>query len=102
MAAAEDTAAAGRLPSAGGPWAPFAQPVFRALWLAVLFSNVGTWMQTVGAQLLLVDGPRASTLVSLVQTASTLPVVLLALPGGVLAASCDRRRMLLAVQSYMP
>jgi len=48
-----------------------------------------------------VDEPRASTLVSLVQTASTLPVVLLALPGGVLADSFDRRRLLLAVQSYM-
>lgn len=88
-------------PVAAGPWAPLAQPVFRALWLAVLFSNVGTWMQTVGAQLLLVDEPRASTLVALVQTASTLPVVLLALPGGVLADSFDRRRMLLAVQLYM-
>src|SRR3712207_681535 len=58
-------------------------------------------MQTVGAQLLLVDEPRASTLVALVQTASTLPVVLLALPGGVLADTFDRRRMLLVVQCYM-
>jgi MFS family permease len=101
MAAAGETADAGGPPSAAGAWAPLGQPIFRALWLAVLFSNVGTWMQTVGAQLLLVDEPRASTLVSLVQTASTLPVALLALPGGVLADSFDRRRMLLAVQSYM-
>ncbi|HEU0101755.1 MAG TPA: MFS transporter [Mycobacteriales bacterium] len=88
-------------PAATGAWAPLRLPVFRALWLAVLFSNVGTWMQTVGAQLLLVDEPRASTLVSLVQTASTLPVVLLALPAGVLADIFDRRRMLLAVQCYL-
>ena len=86
---------------AAGAWAPLRQPVFRALWLAVLFSNVGTWMQTVGAQLLLVHEPRAATLVALVQTASSLPVVLLALPGGVLADGFDRRRMLLAVQTYM-
>jgi predicted dinucleotide-binding enzyme len=39
-------------------------------------------MQTVGAQWLLVDEPNAEVLVSLVQTAGTLPVVLLALPAG--------------------
>ncbi len=98
-------AAAGNEPkqptSAVGPWAPLRQPVFRALWLGVLFTNVGTWMQTVGAQLLLVDEPGAPTLVSLVQTASTLPAVLLALPGGVLADSFDRRRLLMAVQAYL-
>jgi len=84
-----------------GAWAPLRHAAYRSIWLAVLFSNVGTWMQTVGAQLLLVGEPRASTLVALVQTASTLPVVLLALPGGVLADTFDRRRMLLTVQCYM-
>jgi len=66
----------------------------------VLVSNLGTWMQTVGAQWLLVGDPHASTLVSLVQTASALPVVLLALPSGVLADTFDRRRLLLAVQLF--
>ncbi|NHC44466.1 MFS transporter [Motilibacter sp. K478] len=85
---------------AAGPWAPLAVPVYRALWIAVLVSNIGTWMQTVGAQWLLVDEPNASTLVALVQTASTLPVVALALPAGVLADSFDRRRLLLGVQAF--
>ena len=31
-------------------WAPLANPVFRALAIAQFVSNVGTWMQTVGAQ----------------------------------------------------
>src|SRR5450759_439191 len=31
-------------------WAPLRNGAFRALWLAVLVSNVATWMQTVGAQ----------------------------------------------------
>jgi MFS family permease len=87
-------------PAPPGPWDPLRLPVFRMLWLAVLVSNIGTWMQTVGAQWLLVDEPHASTLVSLVQTASTLPVVLLALPSGVLADSFDRRRLLMAVQGF--
>ena len=59
---------------------------------------VGTWMQTVGAQWLLIDEPNAATLVSLVQTASLLPMLLLALPAGVLADSFDRRRLLIGVQ----
>ena len=70
----------------------------RQLWLAVLASNIGTWMQTVGAQWLLVHEPNASTLVALVQTASMLPILLLALPAGALADTLDRRRLLLAVQ----
>jgi MFS family permease len=67
----------------------------------MLFSWIGTWMQTVGAQWLLVDEPNAAILVSLVQAATTLPLMLLALPGGVLADSFDRRRLLLTVQAYL-
>jgi MFS family permease len=79
-------------------WSPLRQVAFRALWLAQLASMVGTWMQTVGAQWLLIDEPDAATLVSLVQTASLLPMLLLALPAGVLADSFDRRRLLVGLQ----
>lgn len=81
-------------------WSPFAHRAFRWLWIGVFVSTVGTWMQTVGAQWLLVDLPNAAVLVSLVQAANTLPVMLLALPGGVLADSFDRRWLLLIVQVY--
>jgi MFS family permease len=80
------------------PWAPLRRSVFRNLWIAVLASNVGTWMQTVGAQWLVVPEPNAATWVSSVQAATTLPVLLLALPSGALADRFDRRRLLLAVQ----
>ncbi|MDG6105778.1 MFS transporter [Dactylosporangium aurantiacum] len=86
--------------AAPSTWSPLRNGVFRVLWLAVLGSQVGTWMQTVGAQWLLVDRPDAAALVSLVQTAGTLPVVLLALPAGVLADSLDRRRLLIWVQLF--
>jgi MFS family permease len=82
-------------------WEPLRNRVFRALWFAVLGSQIGTWMQTVGAQWLLVDEPNAATLVSLVQTAMMLPILLLAVPAGVLADSLDRRRMLIAVQLFL-
>jgi MFS family permease len=93
---------ADRLPRAeSSAWAPFGQRVFRWLWIGVFISWVGTWMQTVGAQWLVVDDPNAAALVSLVQAANTLPVMLLALPGGVLADSFDRRWLLITVQAYM-
>src|SRR5215210_8638199 len=82
-------------------WAPLGQRAFRWLWIGALVSWIGTWMQTVGAQWLLVDAPNAATLVSLVQVMNTLPVMLLALPGGVLADSFDRRSLLLTVQVYL-
>jgi MFS family permease len=93
------TSAAGPAPP-GAPtaWSPLRIVAYRALWLAQLASMIGTWMQTVGAQWLLIDEPHAATLVSLVQTASLLPMLLLALPAGVLADSFDRRRLLVGLQ----
>jgi len=79
-------------------WTPLRNGLFRALWLAVLVSNVATWMQTVGAQWLLVGQPNATILVALVQTVDYLPDMLFGLVGGVLADSFDRRRLLMAVQ----
>jgi MFS family permease len=88
-------------PVAPSALAPLARPVFRALWLAALVSNVGTWMQSVGAvwQVGTVSGSPA--LVALVQTAVSLPIVLLALPAGAAADVLDRRRLLLSTQTWM-
>src|SRR4051812_22684485 len=82
-------------------WAPLRIPIFRALWIAVLVSNVGSWMQTVGAQWMLVHQHNASVLVALVQTADMVPDVLFAYAGGVLADMFDRRAMLVVVQACM-
>ncbi|MFG1608973.1 MFS transporter [Actinoplanes sp. NPDC049265] len=79
-------------------WAPLRNKIFLGLWIGVLASNVGTWMQTVGAQWLVVREPGAVTWVSLVQAVTMLPVLLLALPSGALADELDRRRLLLGVQ----
>ena len=87
--------------SASSAWAPLRIGLFRTLWIAVLVSNVGTWMQTVGAQWLVVHGAHAAMLVSLVQTAYTLPAVLFALVGGVLADIFDRAKLLVAVLAGM-
>ena len=81
-------------------WAPLRVRAFRALWTAQLFSMIGTWMQTVGAQWLLVDEPNAATLVGLVQAAAMLPTLVLALPSGALADIVDRRELLVGVQVF--
>src|ERR1700716_1325476 len=82
-------------------WAPLRQRAFRWLWLGMLISWTGTWMLNAGAQWLVVHAPNAPALVSLVQAANFLPVMLLALPGGVLADSFDRRWLLFTVQAYV-
>jgi MFS family permease len=87
--------------AASDTFGPLARPVFRALWIAVLLGNIGNWMETVGAQWLLVGQPGSSTLVALVQTADTLPVMLVALPAGVLADVFDRRLLLIATQVFL-
>ncbi|MBB2947787.1 MFS family permease [Actinoplanes lutulentus] len=85
--------------SAAGAWAPLRRPVFRVVWIAAFIANVGTWMQTVGGQWLLLEQHSSSLLVSLVQSASSLPVLLLVIPAGVVADFLDRRRLLLAAQA---
>src|SRR6187401_2934019 len=81
-----------------GTWAPLSISAFRALWIAQLVSNVGTWMQTVGAQWLLINNPNAAALTAMAQAASLLPVLFISLPAGVLADIFDRRRYLVATQ----
>jgi len=83
----------------GSGWAPLRRSTFRALWIAQFVSNVGGWMQTVGAQWVLLG--HGSAEVALVQTAASLPVFLLALPAGALADLVDRRRVLLWCQVGM-
>src|SRR5262245_46430424 len=75
-----------------GPWSPLRRQLFRSLWIAGLASNVGTWVQNVGAAWLMTSLAPAPLEVSLVQAASNLPFFLLALPAGALADVVDRRR----------
>jgi MFS family permease len=82
-------------------WAPLRHRVFRALWIAQTVSNVGTWMQTVGAQWLIVSLGGGPLTVSLVQTATTLPTFLVGLPAGALGDIFDRRRIMIASQAFM-
>jgi len=98
---AKSQAASASAAASDSAWAPLRVPIFRALFIAQLGSNIGNWMETVAAQWLLVDHPNASTLVALVQTADMLPFMFLALPAGVLADIFDRRRYLIYVHLFL-
>jgi len=89
-------------PAAGSsPWAPFRSDVFRAMWTAQFVSNIGGWMQTVGAQWLMLSLTTAAAPVALIQTASSFPVLLFAVPAGAVGDLVDRRRFLLVAQTFM-
>ena len=77
------------------------EPLFRALWLAALASNVGTWMQDLGGTWLMTSLTSSPVLIALVQAATTFPVFILALLAGALADVVDRRRLLIVTQSWM-
>jgi MFS family permease len=84
-----------------GAWSPLKHSLFRAMWIAAVASNIGTWMHTVGASWLMTTLAASPLLVALVQTATTLPVFLLGLPAGVMADLADRRKLLIFTQSWM-
>jgi MFS family permease len=87
-----------RLPSA---LAPLRHPAFRLLWLSNLVANTGMWMQNTGAGWLMTSLAPSPFMVSLVQVASLLPVMLLALPAGALADILDRRLYLISGQAWI-
>jgi MFS family permease len=80
---------------------PLRNPVFRALWVAGVISNVGTWMQNAGGAWFMAVLTPSPTMVALMQTATSLPIFLVGLPGGALGDVVDRRRLLLVTQFWM-
>ena len=85
----------------GSAWAPFRHRLFAAMWGAQFVSNVGGWMQTVGAQWLMLTLTGSAAYVALVQTAASLPIVLFAVAAGTIGDLVDRRHFLLATQAIM-
>lgn len=73
--------------------------MFRAMFLAMLLSNLGTLMHNAAAAWVMGDLTDSPTLVALVQTAMFIPVLLIGIPAGAFADIHDRRRVLLSTQS---
>ncbi len=86
---------------ATGPWSPLRVSTFRALWLAILAGNVGTSIHDVAAAWVMAETTGSPFMVAAVQSATTLPVVLLAIFAGTLSDIVDRRRYLIVAQLWM-
>src|SRR3984885_12056170 len=84
----------------GSGWSPLRYSDFRRWWLAQLTSNVGSWMQTVAAQWVMISLTSSAFLVGAIQ-ATNLPVLLLAVPGGVLGDLLNRKKLIVAGQTVM-
>src|SRR5258707_11924548 len=84
-----------------GTWRPLHLPMFRNLLIADLVSDIGTFMQGVGAAWLMVSQGAGPLLVALTQTASALPFFLLALPAGALGDIFDRRKLIVTTEVWM-
>jgi len=80
---------------------PFKYSIYKTLWIAVLFSYVGAAMYDVGASWLMTSLAPNPLFVSLITTATTLPIFLFALPSGILSDIFDRRNILLITCAYM-
>lgn len=74
---------------------------FRLFWAGNLLSNIGTWMQNVAQGWLVLDLTNSPFWLGVVGFASTIPILLLALVGGVIADHVDKRRLLIVTQSAM-
>ena len=82
-------------------WRPLRVPTFRNLLAANVVSDIGAFMQGVGAAWLMVSLHAGPIYVALTQTASSLPYFLLSLPAGSAGDIVDRRKLILATEAWM-
>src|ERR1700757_4323061 len=82
-------------------WRPLRTPIFRNLLIADVMSDIGTFMQTVGAAWLMVSLGAGPMYVALTQTASALPFFVFALPAGAIGDIVDRPRLVFYTGFWM-
>src|SRR5437762_1358479 len=82
-------------------FAPLKIPLFRDRWIASTVSSIGTWMQDTAGTWLMTSLTASPLLIALMQTAASLPVLLLGLPAGATADIFDRRRLLIFWHVWM-
>ena len=82
-------------------WRPLRVPTFRNLLAANVVSDIGAFMQNVGAAWLMISLHAGPAYVALTQTAASLPYFLLSLPAGTAGDIVDRRKLILATETWM-
>jgi len=88
-------------PARSGLLDPLRSRIFMMVWLANMASNVGTQIQSVGEKWQMAHISTSPLLVALIETGTTLPVLLLGLAAGAFADILDRRRLLITTQVFM-
>jgi len=83
----------------GGTFESFRHRAFTWFWAGALVSNTGTWMQNAALAIVVYALRRSETDLGLVNFVSGIPVLFLALPGGVIADRVDKRKLLIGAQA---
>ena len=81
------------------PWQVLRQRDFGLFWLSLLFSAVGSQISTVAVAWQVYEITNSPFQLGLTGLFRALPMMILSLPGGVLADRMDRRRLLIVTQS---
>jgi MFS family permease len=82
-------------------FAALSVPNYRRYYSGQAISMIGTWMQMTAQAWLVLTLTHSSTALGLVVALQTLPVLLLAPYGGVIADRVDKRKLMIALQSAM-
>jgi len=80
------------------PFEAFQESDYRRFWTAQFISNVGSWMQAIAQGWLVYRLTDSAYLLGFVGFASSIPSLVLMLPGGVLADILDRKRVVAVSQ----
>jgi predicted MFS family arabinose efflux permease len=96
--ASSDSSAATHSAVTVSAWAPFQHRIFTLVWIATVISNIGGWMYSAAAGWLMTTLTADPLMVSLVQVANSLPVLIFAFPAGALADVVDKRRFLIGAE----
>ena len=76
----------------------FQYPDYRLLWIGACTSSIGTWMQKVAQNWLVLDMSKSPFFLGLDAFLGDIPILLFSLVGGVVADRMDRRRLLILSQ----
>lgn len=87
--------------AASSALSPFRHGIFRRVWIANVVSQFGGLIQVVGASWMMLSIADSPGMVTLVQSSTTMPIVIFALVAGALADNFDRRGIMVAAQLFM-
>lgn len=85
----------------GGTFAAFRYRDYTLFWSGAFVSNTGTWMQTFALSIVVYALRRSESDLGIINGLSSLPVLFLAIPAGVLADHVNRRLLIIWAQAAL-